>query len=118
MSRSPNLRTSQWFQFRDRPTHNPAACSTRWDLPWIDEARPSHSDIEAMRDVCASCPILVHCADHALHDNHGHGAAGGMYAGVWMPWASHPDRDARDKRMHARAVLRRVMRAGSLIDAR
>lgn len=118
MSRSPNLRTNQWFRLRDRPTPNPAACSTRWDLPWSADTRPTERLINQMRTVCSSCPILVHCADHALHDNSGNGAAGGMYAGVWVPWMSHPERDSREKRIHARTILRRVMRAGTLIDAR
>ncbi|MCH8611900.1 WhiB family transcriptional regulator [Arsenicicoccus dermatophilus] len=63
----------------DTPWAASAACATRLDLPWLsDHADTTPWDAEAMRGVCAACPVVLDClaAVHALD------ITGGWWAGA------------------------------------
>lgn len=59
-----------------------AKCCSSQHLPWTDDYEPTERAIAEMSSICAECPLLMPCAQYALTDK----AAGGFYAGVWLPW--------------------------------
>ena len=81
--------------------------SNRWDdakcckaqhLPWTSDHAPTQPAFDEMSSICSECPLLLACARYALTE-----AAGGFYAGVWLPWKTQ--REARNRR-NARVRLR------------
>ncbi|WP_425412299.1 WhiB family transcriptional regulator [Luteipulveratus mongoliensis] len=56
-----------------------AACTTRPDLPWTDDAADvSPWDALSIRETCATCPVRLACAAHA----YARGVTGGWWAGA------------------------------------
>jgi hypothetical protein len=111
MSRRPNFSVSQWFRQLDRPWTQRAACLEHQHLPWTDDRQPPASAVARMREICAECPVLIECARYALTGNNGHGADGGMYAGVWIPWSTRNGRmQDKELRRRGRCVLRALIR--------
>lgn len=80
---------------------NGARCTSRLDLPWTSDVTPSRLEVDAMSSVCAECPVLMSCALYALTD-----AAGGFYAGIWLPWEKTNSVMLRSNRRRARDALR------------
>jgi hypothetical protein len=74
-----------------------AKCCSAQHLPWTDDYEPTERAISEMSSICAECPLLMPCAQYALTDK----AAGGFYAGVWLPWnlqrRTQPRRIARGR---------------------
>lgn len=106
MRRMPNLSISQWF--RQNIWHGlwviRARCGDFQELPWTSDIEPATKYLMTMQSICARCPVVRDCADHALTSNGGKGIEGGFYAGIWVPWLSTDttvSRTARD-----RALLR------------
>lgn len=80
----PPRRSTQWM--------SRAAChATDAGDAWTPDHKPAPAVLQALRQVCESCPVISDCAQHAL-DQHIHG---GFYAGVWLP--HRHDRDACDQ---------------------
>lgn len=88
--------------------------SNRWDeakcckaqhLPWTGDHMPTKQAFDEMSSICAECPLLLPCARYALTE-----AAGGFYAGVWLPWKTQ--REAGHRR-----VARIQLRAKALVKA-
>jgi hypothetical protein len=87
--------------------YDDGVASNRWDdakcckaqhLPWTDDRAPTKQAFDEMYSICAECPLLMPCARYALTE-----AAGGFYAGVWLPWKT--PREAVHRRA-ARVQLR------------
>ncbi|MGL5857879.1 MAG: WhiB family transcriptional regulator [Angustibacter sp.] len=77
-----------------------AACASRPDLPWIDDAHRVDADARAaMAGLCASCPVAAQCRAFADHTK----ANAGWWAGT------HRDEHHRDldRRRPTRARPRR-----------
>jgi hypothetical protein len=56
-----------------------SACGTRADLPWTgDPDRLGPWDVEALRSVCASCPVLAECREFATRTH----VTAGWWAGT------------------------------------
>lgn len=106
----PNLGTSQWVQPLDESMLG-ASCLDHRDLPWTADAMPRPATLQHMRGICEQCPVIVKCADRALHGNNGRGTDGGMYAGVWLPWGTRSDNATKKiERRQARATLEHLTR--------
>ncbi len=75
-----------------------AKCCEAQHLPWTDDQAPTDRAFNEMSSICAECPLLMSCARYALTE-----AAGGFYAGVWLPWKTQ--REAGHRR-NARVRLR------------
>lgn len=88
-----------------------AACLNHRDLPWTVDVKPQPQTLRRMREICHECPVLLKCAQRALHGNSGRGAEGGMYAGVWLPWITRSDNATkRIERRRAQEILERLTR--------
>lgn len=108
----------EWHQYWSERLMG-AACKKRPDLPWTGhgdndgkELDPSPAEIDAMHDVCLSCPVLLGCADYALDRQLP--AHGGMYASIWIPWrpangATEPSKRTKGW-IEAREKIRRLRR--------
>jgi Transcription factor WhiB len=106
----PNLMTSQWVQPLDESMLG-ASCLDHQSLPWTADIEPSALSMHQMRDICRQCPVIVKCAQRALHGNSGRGAEGGMYAGVWLSWVTRSDNATkRIERRRAQEALQRLIR--------
>lgn len=53
-----------------------------------------------MERVCGDCPVRRDCARYAVEN-----AAGGFYAGVWLPWASDSRRDKEARQRSIAALI-------------
>lgn len=98
--------------------YDSAVASNRWDdakcckaqhLPWTGDHAPSEQEFNEMSSICSDCPVLMACARYALTE-----AAGGFYAGVWLPWKTQ--REAKREAGHRR-VARVQLRAKALVKA-
>ncbi len=68
-----------------------AACTP--DPAWTSEHKPNTAILLKLSTICAACPVIADCAQHALDTS----AHGGMWAGVWVPHRSNLAwRHARD----------------------
>jgi|688.fasta_scaffold43520_6 hypothetical protein len=87
--------------------------SNRWDgakcceaqhLPWTADHAPTKQAFTEMSAICAECPLLLSCARYALTE-----AAGGFYAGVWLPWKTQREavhRRAARVRLRSKALVK------------
>lgn len=106
-----HLNLSGWFNTADEAWKHDAACVEHPQLPWTGDVQPIPEFHREMQLICEECPVLLRCAKHALGSKRAHGADGGFYAGVWLPWiAPQASRSTREMRNHSRAVLRRMLR--------
>jgi hypothetical protein len=111
---APNFATSQWFQPLDESMLG-ASCLDYRELPWTSDATPRPPMLQHMRDICGGCPVLLKCADRALHGNNGRGTDGGMYAGVWLPWFTRNDNATKKlERRQAIRTLRMLIKEARL----
>lgn len=100
-----NLNVSQWFRQSIVPMAGlDAHCKAHQELPWTGDYLPGFDDAEAMRQVCSDCPVINACAAYGLT------AAGGFYAGEWVPWKDNADSSDNVSRLRSRARnnLRRI----------
>jgi len=97
---------------KDTPVYDDRMASNRWEdakcckaqhLPWTDDYEPTKQEFDEMSSICAECPLLMACARYALTE-----AAGGFYAGVWLPWRTQrtaPHRRAARSQLRAKALV-------------
>ncbi len=82
-----------------------AECAWHLTLPWVDEKTPTPEQQQTMAEVCAQCPVLALCANHAARSRD---IAGGFYAGVWIPWKAANRAGQMGHRKARRALKRKL----------
>jgi len=86
-------------------------CGEHEHLPWCEDQKPDHSERVLMEEICDQCPVILKCADYALHSGNGRGVDGGFHAGVWIPWPSPGEgKSTTLARTQARRQLRRILK--------
>lgn len=80
-----------------------ALCRPDDMYPWLAEEQPGPIEIRDMQAICSECPVTARCAQRGLDD--AKWAAGGVYAGVWLPPYSSKTGSADEARNIAVSLL-------------